>query len=191
MLIWTKKKGGNKMLELYLSLIFDSNDNDLFEEIYCKYENYVLKVAKYYVKDYHYAQDASQIAFKNIAIYIDKIKPLSKDLLKVYIYRIARHASYLVINKNLKNRFNIEYTDNPSNEDLIDEYIDLDKLARIKRHIQNMDIKYKNILSLYFQDDMNFREIAEILHIPKSTANARFNKAMEILKEKFKEEDYD
>lgn len=191
MLIWTKKKGGNKMLELYLSLIFDPNDTDIFEEIYYEYENYVSKVAKYYVKDYHYAQDASQIAFKNIAIYIDKIKPLSKDLLKVYIFRIAKHASYLVINKNFKNRFNTEYTDNTSNEDLIDEYIDLDKLTRIKKHIQNMDVKYKDILSLYFQDDMNFREIAEILHIPKSTANARFNKAMEILKEKFKEEDYD
>lgn len=179
------------MLELYLSLIFDPNDTDIFEEIYYEYENYVFKVAKYYVKDYHYAQDASQIAFKNIAIYIYKIKPLSKDLLKVYIFRIAKHASYLVINKNLKNRFNTEYTDNTSNEDLIDEYIDLDKLTRIKKHIQNMDVKYKDILSLYFQDDMNFREIAEILHIPKSTANARFNKAMEILKEKFKEEDYD
>ena len=54
-----------------------------------------------------------------------------------------------------------------------------------------MDAKYKSILSLYFQSDLNFREISEVLHIPKATANARFNKAMEILKEKFKEEDYD
>lgn len=190
MLILTKK-GVNNVLELYLSLIFDPNDTDIFEEIYYEYENYVFKVAKYYVKDYHYAQDASQIAFKNIAIYIDKIKPLSKDLLKVYIYRIAKHASYLVINKNFKNRINTEYMDNNSNEDLLNEYIDLDKLTRIKKHIQNMDIKYKSILSLYFQNDLNFREISEILNIPKPTVKTRFYKAMEILKEKFKEEDYD
>lgn len=186
-----EKRGVNNMLGLYLSLIFDPNDTDLFEEIYYEYENYVFKVAKYYVKDYHYAEDASQIAFKNIAIYIDKIKPLSKDLLKVYIYRIAKHASYLVINKNLKNRINTEYTDNNSNEDVLNEYIDLDKLTRIKKYIQNMDIKYKSILSLYFQDDLNFREIAEILNIPKPTVKTRFYKAMDILKEKFKEEDYD
>ena len=179
------------MLELYLSLIFDPNDTELFEEIYYEYEKYVFKVAKYYVKDHHYAEDASQIAFKNIAIYIDKIKPLSKDLLKVYIYRIAKHASYLVINKNFKNRINTEYIDSNSNEDLLNEYINLDKLTRIKKHIQNMDIKYKSILSLYFQDDLNFREIAELLNIPKSTVKTRFYKAMEILKEKFKEEDYD
>ena len=186
-----EKRGVNKMLELYLSLIFDPNDTDLFEEIYYEYEKYVFKVAKYYVKDHHYAEDASQIAFKNIAIYIDKIKPLSKDLLKVYIYRIAKHASYLVINKNFKNRINTEYIDSNSNEDLLNEYIDLDKLTRIKKHIQNMDIKYKSILSLYFQDDLNFREIAELLNIPKSTVKTRFYKAMDILKEKFKEEDYD
>ena len=54
-----------------------------------------------------------------------------------------------------------------------------------------MDIKYKSILSLYFQDDLNFMEIAEILNIPKPTVKTRFYKAMEILKEKFKEEDYD
>ena len=186
-----EKRGVNKMLELYLSLIFDPNDTELFEEIYYEYEKYVFKVAKYYVKDHHYAEDASQIAFKNIAIYIDKIKPLSKDLLKVYIYRIAKHASYLVINKNFKNRINTEYIDSNSNEDLLNEYINLDKLTRIKKHIQNMDIKYKSILSLYFQDDLNFREIAELLNIPKSTVKTRFYKAMEILKEKFKEEDYD
>ena len=191
MLIWTKKEGIIKMLELYLSLIFDPNDTDLFEEIYYEYESYVFKVAKYYVKDHHYAEDASQIAFKNIAIYIDKIKPLSKDLLKVYIYRIAKHASYLVINKNFKNRINTEYMDNNSNEDLLNEYVDLDKLTRIKKHIQNMDIKYKSILSLYFQNDLNFREIAEILNIPKPTVKTRFYKAMDMLKEKFKEEDYD
>lgn len=179
------------MLELYLSLIFDPNDTELFEEIYYEYEKYVFKVAKYYVKDHHYAEDASQIAFKNIAIYIDKIKPLSKDLLKVYIYRLTKHASILVINKNIKNHNNVEYFDNPSNDDLVEEYIDLDKLTRIKKYIKDMDAKYKSILSLYFQSDLNFREISEVLHIPKTTANARFNKAMEILKEKFKEEDYD
>ena len=140
---------------------------------------------------HHYAEDASQIAFKNIAIYIDKIKPLSKDLLKVYIYRLTKHASILVINKNIKNHNNVEYFDNPSNDDLIEEYIDSDKLTRIKKYIKDMDAKYKSILSLYFQSDLNFREISEVLHIPKATANARFNKAMEILKEKFKEEDYD
>ena len=123
------------MLELYLSLIFDTNDTDLFEEIYYEYEKYVFKVAKYYVKDYHYAEDASQIAFKNIAIYINKIKPLSKDLLKVYIYRLTKHASILVINKNIKNHNNVEYFDNQSNDDLVEEYIDLDKLIRIKKYI--------------------------------------------------------
>ena len=179
------------MLELYLSLIFDPNDTDLFEKIYYEYKNYVFKVAKYYIKDHHYAEDASQIAFKNIAIYIEKLKPLSKDLLKIYIYRLTKHASILVINKNIKNRSNIEYMDNSSNDDLLEEYIDLDKLARIKKYIKGMDTKYKSILSLYFQDNMNFREIAEILNIPKSTANARFNRAVEILKEKFKEEEYD
>ena len=121
MLIWTKKEGIMKMLELYLSLIFDPNDTELFEEIYYEYEKYVFKVAKYYVKDHHYAEDASQIAFKNIAIYIDKLKPLSKDLLKVYIYRLTKHASILVINKNFKNRINTEYIDSNSNEDLLNE----------------------------------------------------------------------
>ena len=190
MLICTKKKV-IMILELYLSLIFDSDDTDLFKKIYYEYESYVFKVTKYYVKDHHYAEDAAQIAFKNIAIYIKKIKPLSKDLLKVYIYRIARNASYLVINKNIKNRINTEFTDKASDDDLLEDYVDLDKLARIKKHIQTMDVKYKSILSLYFQDDMNFSEIAEILNIPKSTANARFNKAMELLKDKFKEEAYD
>ena len=180
------------MLELYLLLVFDPSNTDLFKEIYHKYEKYIYKIAKYYIKDHYYAEDATQIAFKNIAVYIEKLKPLSDDQLKVYIYRLTKHASLLVINKNIKNRNKIEeYTDNPSNNNLLDEYTNLDKLARIKKFVQGMDAKYKDIFSLYFQSDLNFREISEVLHIPKSTVIARFKKAMEILRKKFNEEDYD
>jgi len=191
MLIWTKKEGIMKMLELYLSLIFDPNDTDLFEEIYYEYESYVFKVAKYYVKDHHYAEDASQIAFKNIALYMENLKTLSKDLYKPYIYRITKHASLLVIKKNTRNYSTVEYITKESGEDILEDYVDVDKLTRIKEYIKSMDEKYKSILSLYFQSDLNFREISEVLHIPKPTVKTRFYKAMDTLKEKFKEEDYD
>ena len=186
-----KIEGSDEMLEICLALIFDPNNADFFEEIYHKYEKYVFKVARYYVKDYHYTEDASQIAFKNIAIYIDKIKSLSDDALKVYIYRLTKHAAFLVLNKNIKNRNNVEYVDSPSNDDLLEKYVNIDKLTRIKKYVQSMDAKYKDILSLYFQNDLNFREISEMLNLPKTTVKTRFYKAMSILKEKFKEEDYD
>ena len=92
---------------------------------------------------------------------------------------------------NVKNHNNVEYVDSPSNDDLLEKYVNIDKLTRIKKYIQSMDAKYKDILSLYFQNDLNFREISEMLNLPKTTVKTRFYKAMSILKEKFKEEDYD
>ena len=179
------------MLEIYLSLIFDPNDTDLFEKIYYEYENYVFKVAKYYVKDQHFAEDVSQIAFKNIALYIEKLKPLSSDLLKAYIFRITKHASLLVMEKNKKS-INIKIiNDIESEEDIIENYIDTDKATKLKKYIKSMEQKYKSILMLYLHNDLNFREISEILHIPKPTVKTRFYKAIDILKEKFKEENYD
>ncbi len=186
-----KQKRSNKVLELYLSLVFDPNDADFFEKIYYEYEKYVFKVAKYYVNDHHYVEDAAQITFKNIALYIKKLKPLPKELLKPYIFRIAKNASLLVVRKSSKNNISTDFINIESDEDIIKNYMDEDRLTRIKEYIKSMDEKYKSILSLYLQNDLNFREISETLNVPKPTVKTRFYKAIEMLKEKFKEENYD
>ena len=178
------------MLELYLSLVFDTEYTTYFEEIYYKYEKYVYKIAYYNLNNQHFAEDASQIAFKNIALHIEKIKPLSESAQKCYIYKIAKHAALFVARKNIITPINenepFKATKNP-----LDEYEEADKISRIKAYIKSMDLKYKNILFLYFENNLNFKEISDILHISKSTVHFRFSKAMEVLKEKFKEESYD
>jgi RNA polymerase sigma-70 factor (ECF subfamily) len=53
--------------------------------------------------------------------------------------------------------------------------------------IKTMDEKYRDVLSLYFLHELNFREISIALNKPVSTIKDRFHKGHKLVIEKFKE----
>jgi RNA polymerase sigma-70 factor, ECF subfamily len=52
----------------------------------------------------------------------------------------------------------------------------------VNRAIDQLPIKYKEILILYYMDDMLYKDIAETLDIPLGTVMSRLNRAKEALK---------
>lgn len=180
------------MIEFYLSVIYDPKYNDDFKDIHIKYEQYMLKIAKTYTKDHQYVEDILQIAFTNIAIYIYRLKPLPENERKAYITKITRNAALKVLDKNKSNIeiFSFNY-DVQSKENLVEHFVRKDEVARIKQYIKNMPAKFRDVIYLHIFDNLNFREIAKMLFISESTVKSRFYKGIEIVQQKFKEEDYD
>ena len=180
------------MIEFYLSIIYDPKYNDDFKDIYTKYEQYMLKIAKSYTSDHQYVEDTLQIAFTNIAIYIYKLKPLAENERKAYITKIIRNAALRVIKKNKSNveTVSINY-EMQSKENLVEHFVKKDEVLRIKQFIKNMPTKFRYVIYLHIFNNLNFREIAKILFISESTAKSRFYKGIEIVQQKFKEENYD
>ncbi len=52
----------------------------------------------------------------------------------------------------------------------------------VYRAVSLLDEKYKSVILLYYMEDMNLSEIAEILDIPIGTVKSRMHKARAILK---------
>ncbi len=48
--------------------------------------------------------------------------------------------------------------------------------------LDKLDSKYREPLVLYYLEEMNYQEIAEVLHIPVSTVGVRLNRAKALLK---------
>lgn len=180
------------MLAFYLSLIENHDNDDDFVRIFNKYKNSMYNVAFSYLKDYHHTQDALQIAFTGIAKNMGTIKSLTEEKLEIYVLKSAKNAAISILedkNSISNNTFSMEeqYNEVPSNDDIIENTITKELLEEIFNFINTMDEKYRDILSLYFLHELNFREIAIALNIPVSTIKDRFRKGHKLVIEKFKE----
>ncbi len=54
--------------------------------------------------------------------------------------------------------------------------------AMIDKGLEQVAPKYKEVLILYYLEDMSYKEIAQVLHIPTSTVGIRLKRAKEALK---------
>ena len=57
----------------------------------------------------------------------------------------------------------------------------------LERSLNTLNPKYREPLVLYYFDDMDYREIADILHIPISTVGVRLQRGRAMLKKIVKE----
>ena len=179
------------MLTLYLSIIENHENDDIFIEIYNKYKSSMYKVAFTYLNDHHLTEDALQVAFSGIARNIDKIKKLSKENQEIYILKCAKNASLSILadNSSGDNTYNFyeHFMSEPTSDDALENAIEKELLNEIVCFIQKMDEKYRDVLSLYFLHELTFKEIATALNTPVSTVKDRFRKGHMLVLEKFKE----
>ena len=54
-----------------------------------------------------------------------------------------------------------------------------------------MPVKYREVIFLYFYDDLSVKEVAELLHIPVSTVSTRLQRAKGKLKELLSPSDWE
>ena len=52
----------------------------------------------------------------------------------------------------------------------------------IDNHLDALDLKYREVLALYYLEEMHYKEIAEILQIPVSLVGIRLSRGKELLR---------
>ena len=181
------------MLSFYISLIENHEDKDNFLEIYFKYKKTMYNIAFSYIKNHHYCEDAMQIAFTGIAKNMGTIQKLNEEKQEIYILKSIKNAALNILQqKNLASNnvysMDDQFNELSSEEDIVENAIEKELVKEIITFIQSMDEKYRDVLSLYFLHELNFREIAIALDKPVSTIKDRFHKGHKLLVEKFKEQ---
>ena len=159
-------------------------DEDSFRILVERYEAKLMRYASYILKDYDMASDVVQETF--IKSYINlrsyKIgKPFSP-----WIYRILHNLAMNVIKAN-KKTCALGAIDEMGDNFLVkfntDKVIDKNMLdSKVRKCLTKIDIKYQEILALYYFDNLKYEEISDILHIPTSTAGIRIKRGKEMLK---------
>lgn len=159
-------------------------DNAMYALLVERYEAKLLRYATYLIKDYDVASDITQDTFIKAYINLRSFKP--GKAFSPWIYRILHNEAMNVIKRSKKTLTFSDMGDACDNffvNFATDNVLDKNMLkANIQKCLGKIDIKYQEVLALYFFDNLKYDEISEILHVPASTIGVRISRGKAALK---------
>ena len=168
-------------------------DSELFGVVIERFEKKLTRYAKKFISSDEDIEDAVQDvfikAYTNVQSF-DKEKKFS-----TWIYRIA-HNTYVNIIRTKKNeKVSFVDLDTVFPHLLAGETSDKFTLAKedsekVSRCIKGLSPNYREVVSLFFYEELDYKAIADITGIPISTVGVRLRRAKEKLKLLCKENEY-
>jgi RNA polymerase sigma-70 factor, ECF subfamily len=161
------------------------NKDELLEKIMIEHGNDVLYLAFSYVKDRSVAEDLAQEVFLSAYTHLDTFQ--FDASIKTWLFRITvnRCKDYLkswsyktTIVTNV-----IEFALGTSREkETVKILIDKDEKARLAEIIFSLPLKYREVIYLFYFEEMSLNQITGLLNVNINTLKSRMKRAKEILK---------
>lgn len=160
-------------------------DKEAFSELIRENKLSLYKVAKGILSREEDVEDAISNCILNAYKAIGKLK--SKEYFKTWLIRILINECNNIIKKESKITYINDYeivNKNTNNNSYNDEYenIDLDNALKL------LDKEHREIIVLFYYDDLKQKEIAKILDINETTVRTRIFRAKEKLREILKDD---
>ncbi len=180
------------MLYVCLSLIDDRNARLTFEDLYLRYKDVTLKRAMRMLPNNPYdAEDAFQSAWIQISRQMEKLIGKDDRMIATYILKTLEYRVLDIINKNKEWDEEIQHvlvdSESAVTDDMLYAVCAKESKEKIVKIIKAMDAIYKDVLMLYFMNDLNIKEIAIVLGESEKTVWTRFYRGKSILLKQLKE----
>jgi len=168
-----------------------SGDTEAFGVLVERYEAKMLRYGRKFLFNYDDVEDAVQTVFIKAYSNIQSFNIARK--FSSWLYRIAHNTFINMIKK--KGREPLLFFDpdvilfHSVPDDRADKEVELRGMREVlDQGLDKLDSKYREVLVLYYFEEKDYREIAEILHVPVATVGVRLKRARERLKNFIKEE---
>ncbi len=165
-----------------------NGDKDLYREIIRRYEKKLSRYLLKFLSDRDDMEDILQVIF--IKVYKNLYGFDINKKFSSWIYRIAHNEAVNYLKKKRGGRISLDDVEYK----LIDEKTDIKKAADqmflkedIERVLNDMDIKYKEPIVLFYFENMSYDEISDILRIPKNTVGTLILRGKNSIKSKLEE----
>ncbi|MFA6250532.1 MAG: RNA polymerase sigma factor [Candidatus Shapirobacteria bacterium] len=102
-----------------------------------------------------------------------------------WVYRIAHNKAVDYMKKKKLKTTTIEDKEEffETNEKLFEELaIERERAREVKKTIECLEVKYREVIVLYFYDEKSYEDISEILHVPTGHVGVLLKRAKEKLK---------
>lgn len=167
-------------------LLIKRGDSELFGELVKRYQAKMKRYAHKFLFGRNDTDDLVQDVFIKAYVNLQSFDDSRK--FSPWIYRIAHNTYVNALKKKLTDKvFSIDF-DTFLPQPKANETADADSEKEFTKemldnHLDMIGEKYREPLVLYFYEDMDYKEISQILGIPASTVGVRINRGKKILKE--------
>lgn len=150
-------------------------------QIYLKYKDDLLTVARSLVYDINTAEDCLQDVFVSLASERRRIRSNLKGyLLSSVVNRVRDYLRKRVAQSNLQVNMRAERVDvtETANVPALDE-----NMKTVIRALEKLSFEQREVIVLHLQGDMKFREIAAMLDMSINTVQSRYRYGIEKLRQ--------
>lgn len=171
--------------------ITDQDRFKVLEDCMNQYGDEIKRVVFSYVKNHSDTDDITQDVFVKVYEKLDQFKGDSTSTLKSWIYRIAINKSkdhlrsFTSKQKFLKEKVT-QLRDHNEQKTPEDHSIQQESSNLLLNEIYQLPLKYREIIILYYFEELTLQEISEALGMNLNTTKARLRRGRERLKPKLK-----
>lgn len=158
------------------------------ERLMNTYGDYIARICYIYLKNKTLAEDATQEVFINAYIWMNDFRQECSE--KTWLTSIAINVCKGYLRANWQRRVQIGI-ERMQGYDTTEGDLEI-RIANteILKKVMNLKIKYREIILLYYYQDLKVNEIADMLKISESSVKMRLKRARTKLKEDFEKEEY-
>lgn len=160
-----------------------SGDMNAFTKIFEIYKDQALKYSYLIIGNKFTSEDIVQETF--IKCYLNAKKLKNIELFKPWFFKILTRTAWKYVDKEkrtlpMENIF--EKADNESINESINVYMKNQEAETLHAEIENLDLKQKTVIVLFYFNGLSIKEIAKIMGCFEGTVKSRLNSARKKLK---------
>jgi len=162
-----------------------SGNSEAFSLLVERYEAKMLRYGRRFLYSYADVEDAVQTVFIKAYVNIKSFNVTRK--FSSWLYRIAHNTFINVIKKKKREPLSFFEPDTllfyaVKDDRTQDELQRKDDRHQLEKCLEQLDPKYREPLVLYYFEEKDYKEIADIMHIPTSTVGIRLKRGKEMMK---------
>jgi RNA polymerase sigma-70 factor (ECF subfamily) len=160
-------------------------DQDAFASLVDEHQRYVYNLALRVVKDENEALDLAQETFVRAWTALPNFK--GKSQFRTWLYRIVTNLCYNRL-PNLRRSLNdlgddvMENVPETNFNNPVQEFESNETRRHLHKAIENLDEKYRLLITLRYQNELSYDEIASTLNLPLGTVKTGIFRAKEQLR---------
>ncbi len=162
-----------------------SGDTDAFGVLMDRYEAKITRYASKFLYSYDDRLDAVQEVFLRAYTHIQSFKTHEK--FSPWLYRIAHNTFLNIIRTQGREKISFVDLDILFPSGIPDEQEERTMLSteypHMEEYLSALDVKYREVLVLFYFEEQSYEQIAEILQIPKATVGVRLKRARIAMKQ--------
>ena len=165
------------MLTVHLSVPDEEAEKQTFEQIYLQYHDDILRRTYRLLGNAEDTKDAMQETWLGVLKSMPLLCGKDRDFIRAYIMSIARNQSIAVLRKRKKDAAlfcEAEVLEFVDDGDLF-EACESEGISRVMECVNMLSDLQRDVIIMYYLYHRSLREIAELLCIPESVAESRWN----------------